>query len=84
MAKELADISNDKASNVHAEATSDDLTTLIGTFDGPPGSPYAGGKYVINITIPTEYPFRPPLMKFKTRIWHPNVSSETVRSLLIP
>ncbi|KAL9111109.1 MAG: hypothetical protein Q9227_004372 [Pyrenula ochraceoflavens] len=77
MAKELADIHNDQACNVHAEAISDDLMALKGSFDGPPSSPYAGGKFEISIVIPTEYPFRPPVMKFKTKIWHPNVSSET-------
>ncbi len=31
----------------------------------------------MDITIPPEYPFKPPKMKFDTKIWHPNISSQT-------
>ena len=27
--------------------------------------------------IPDDYPFKPPKMKFDTKIWHPNISSVT-------
>jgi ubiquitin-conjugating enzyme (huntingtin interacting protein 2) len=78
--KELADIRNDTLSHIKAELVGDDITRLRGSFEGPPGTAYEGGKYDINIEIPSEYPFRPPIMKFATKIWHPNVSSQTVRS----
>jgi ubiquitin-conjugating enzyme (huntingtin interacting protein 2) len=58
----------------------DDLTHLRGGFMGPPDTPYEGGKYYVDIRIPNEYPFRPPVMKFDTKLWHPNVSSVTVSS----
>ncbi len=32
---------------------------------------------MINIDIPSAYPFEPPKMKFVTKIWHPNISSQT-------
>ena len=79
--KELADIrsnSNDNA-GIHAEAIGDDLSHLKGSFEGPPGTCYEGGSFDIDIKIPAEYPFRPPIMKFATKIWHPNISSQTVR-----
>jgi len=75
--KELADIHNDTYSHIKAESIGDDITRLRGSFEGPPGTAYEGGKYDINIEIPNEYPFRPPIMKFATKIWHPNVSSQT-------
>jgi hypothetical protein len=84
IAKELGDIQNDRSSSIEARAagSNDDLTHLKATFPGPPDTPYAGGKYVVDIKIPNEYPFRPPVMKFDTRLWHPNVSSQTVCSPL--
>ncbi|KAL6879878.1 ubiquitin-conjugating enzyme [Trichoderma longibrachiatum] len=77
--KELQDLTEDKdTSGIHAALEHEgSLSTLLGWFYGPPNTPYAGGKYVIRIQLPNEYPFKPPKMKFETRIWHPNVSSQT-------
>jgi ubiquitin-conjugating enzyme (huntingtin interacting protein 2) len=78
--KELTDIENDQISKVTAKpaGSGNDIMHLVGSFLGPPGTPYEGGTYEIDITIPSDYPFRPPVMKFITKIWHPNVSSQTV------
>ena len=78
IAKELADLHADTSSQIQADTVGEDVTKLRGSFGGPPGTPYEGGKYEINIDIPSEYPFRPPIMKFATKVWHPNVSSQTV------
>lgn len=79
VAKELADIQNDTQSKILCQAADgSDLTHLHASFQGPPDTPYEGGTYVVNIVIPNEYPFKPPQMKFKTKVWHPNVSSQTV------
>merc|ERR1712118_547636 len=48
-----------------------------GHLNGPEETPYAGGKYVIDIQIPMDYPYNPPKMKFDTKIWHPNISSQS-------
>lgn len=58
-------------------ALKDDFTYLKATIPGPPGTPYAGGVFELDVTIPTDYPFRPPTMKFTNKIWHPNISSQT-------
>jgi ubiquitin-conjugating enzyme (huntingtin interacting protein 2) len=80
IAKELNDIANDHdSSGVNATVVSDgNMTHLKGTFPAPPDTPYSGGTYVIDIQIPDQYPFKAPSMRFDTKIWHPNVSSQTV------
>lgn len=80
IAKEIEDVQKDTWSKISLQPSDggEDLTHLEGQFEGPPDTPYAGGKFVVDIRIPTDYPFKPPLMKFQTRIWHPNVSSVTV------
>lgn len=78
--KELNDIQQDK-DNSGVLATPVDpanLTHLKGTFPGPPDTPYAGGTYTVDIQIPDMYPFKSPIMKFDTKMWHPNISSQTV------
>ncbi len=84
VAKELTDIQADSSiSHITArpaDNNSGDLTHLKASITGPPGTPYEGGTYIVDVKIPTEYPFRPPIMKFDTKVWHPNISSQTVRS----
>jgi len=77
--KEIRDIHNDTISNIQVEPAGpeEDFTHLKGTFEGPGGTPYEGGRFEIEIKIPLEYPFQPPVMRFITKIWHPNVSSQT-------
>jgi ubiquitin-conjugating enzyme (huntingtin interacting protein 2) len=79
LAKELADIQADRDnSGVYAAPVDGvNLSHLLGTFPAPPDTPYAGGKYEIDIEIPDAYPFKSPSMRFKTKIWHPNISSQT-------
>merc|ERR1711879_442055 len=31
----------------------------------------------IDIDVPDDYPYNPPKMKIDTKIWHPNISSQT-------
>ena len=44
---------------------------------GAAGTPFENGKYRLSIELTSEYPFKPPKMKFDTKIWHPNISSVT-------
>jgi ubiquitin-protein ligase len=82
IAKDLADIRADTTSQIFADTVGDSITDLRGSFKGPSGTPYEGGTYDVSIKIPNEYPFKPPIMKFTTKIWHPNISSQTVCLLI--
>lgn len=73
--KEIADLRADTASKITIELVDDSLLHLLGTFIGPPDTPYEGGTYEVDIVIPQTYPFSPPKMKFLTKLYHPNVSS---------
>lgn len=44
---------------------------------GPSDTPYEHGIFHIDIIITNAYPFEPPKMKFLTKVWHPNVSSQS-------
>lgn len=76
--KELKEVSKDDTSGIKAApVTEGNLRHLIGTIPGPSGTPYEGGVFEIDIVIPKQYPFEPPKMKYMTKIWHPNISSQT-------
>ncbi|XP_068625075.1 ubiquitin-conjugating enzyme E2 T-like [Battus philenor] len=49
---------------------------LIVHMQGPKGSPYEKGTFKLSITIPKRYPFEPPLVKFETPVYHPNIDKE--------
>ncbi|KAH6911710.1 ubiquitin-conjugating enzyme/RWD-like protein [Coprinopsis sp. MPI-PUGE-AT-0042] len=73
--KEITDCKNDKTSGIKIDLIDESPFHLRGSFPGPEDTPYAGGKYEVDIVIPESYPFQPVKMKFITKVYHPNVSS---------
>eukprot|EP01060_Flectonema_neradi_P023107 TRINITY_DN3131_c4_g1_i1.p1 TRINITY_DN3131_c4_g1~~TRINITY_DN3131_c4_g1_i1.p1 ORF type:complete len:175 (+),score=11.91 TRINITY_DN3131_c4_g1_i1:57-527(+) len=53
----------------------------VGTYSlrailfGEENTPYSGGVFWVSVVFPTEYPFKPPRVKFETKIFHPNIST---------
>ena len=54
--------------------SSSDLFVWDGYIFGPADSPYQGGIFKIHIQFPPEYPYQPPKIYFKTKIFHPNIN----------
>ena len=73
--KELLELNEQNAVNCSAGPVGDDITEWAGIIIGPEGTPYQGGVFALKIAFPHDYPFKPPRVKFDTRIYHCNVSA---------
>ncbi|WFD33745.1 E2 ubiquitin-conjugating enzyme [Malassezia cuniculi] len=75
---------------LHKEARKDEHVTELAPVDEdaedltewravivPPEGPYAGGRFVLTIRVPENYPVHPPTIHFGTRIFHPNIHWRT-------
>lgn len=77
--KEINDIQNTKQKELPENISTgpvnkNNLFIWEATIIGPTETPYEGGIFKLNIKFPDSYPFNPPILKFTTRIFHPNIS----------
>ena len=42
-------------------------------YQGPSGTPFEGGSFLVSLNVPEAYPMAPPTARYQTRIFHPNV-----------
>ncbi|KAJ9486066.1 hypothetical protein VN97_g7267 [Penicillium thymicola] len=56
---------------------SDDLLHWEAVLKGPKESLYEGGLWHLSIEIPENYPTTPPIIRFTTKIVHPNIDFNT-------
>ena len=51
----------------------DDLMLWVAKINGPPDTMYEDGVFYIQLTFNSEYPIKPPSVKFLTPMFHPNI-----------
>jgi ubiquitin-conjugating enzyme E2 D len=61
--------------NCDAWPENESLLVWKANIMGPIKTPYEGGIFKLSITFSTLYPFKPPQVRFITKIFHPNIDS---------
>ncbi|KAF1748751.1 hypothetical protein GCK72_025218 [Caenorhabditis remanei] len=75
--REVANATDITEAGIHVILTDNNIRNIQGFIKGPADSPYADGIFEVMMAIPDQYPFAPPKVRFVSRIWHPNISSQT-------
>ncbi|KAJ6640381.1 Ubiquitin-conjugating enzyme E2 S [Pseudolycoriella hygida] len=73
--KEMHEISLNSPEGIKVQINDADVTDIHALIQGPEGTPYAGGVFRVKLQLAKDFPASPPKAFFKTRIFHPNVSS---------
>lgn len=74
MLKEVETMEKCEEDNISASPIDPaNMTEWHGVIIGPKDTPYEGGVFKLHISFPQEYPFKPPRVEFKTKIFHCNV-----------
>jgi len=76
IAKEYQDILKEPVTNCSAGPKNENnLLKWQATIIGPEKTPYHNGVFYLDIEFPENYPFKPPKVVFKTKIYHCNINS---------
>ncbi|CAH0391214.1 unnamed protein product [Bemisia tabaci] len=71
---ELKTLTSEPPEGIEAMPLDSNYCHWQATITGPVGSPYEGGIFYLYVLVPYGYPMSPPIVRFLTKIFHPNIS----------
>mmetsp|Transcript_45204 Transcript_45204/g.127353 ORF Transcript_45204/g.127353 Transcript_45204/m.127353 type:complete len:170 (+) Transcript_45204:85-594(+) len=71
----------DAPSGVAAAPIGDDMFSWCGIVFGPASTPWEGGVWKLDMKFPADYPEKPPVVRFRGEVFHPNVFPDGQTSL---
>ncbi|CAF0997074.1 unnamed protein product [Rotaria magnacalcarata] len=71
---EIRALRDDPPDGIRAEPLDSSCCHWHASIWGPSSSPYEGGIFYLYLHIPQSYPMIPPIVRFITKIFHPNIN----------
>lgn len=77
--KELKEVSRASKcdSGIDLKPDENNIYAWKGLLQGPKDTPFEGGVFEVVLKVPQQYPLVAPAVRFKTKIFHPNVHFKT-------
>ena len=75
--KEYTSLQDSPLDRVDVSFQGEDIGKWDVKIQGPVDSPYEAGTFLVELDFTDNYPFKAPKVLFKTKIYHPNVQTET-------
>lgn len=76
---DLMEMGSDTSSCFSAgPVSSENILVWKATIFGPEGTPYEGGSFEFDISFPTDYPYSPPKVRARTKVFHCNIKDTYV------
>lgn len=71
--RDFKKLQEDPPEGLTASPVEDDILKWEAILFGPEDTPWDGGIFRLSLDFTEEYPNKPPTVKFKNAIFHPNV-----------
>ena len=74
--REFRRFQDDPPLGVTGAPTKDNILKWNAIIFGPEGTPFEGGTFKLTIDFTENYPYDPPIVRFVTQMFHPNISQD--------
>ena len=71
--RQLQEIFRDPTPGIFVAQDEFDAYLIHAYVEGPNETPFEGGKFLLELFCPIDFPLRPPKIRFVTKVYHPNI-----------
>ena len=82
LVREFKMIEGDPSTGISGSPRPDNIMVWDAVICGPEGTPFENGTFGLTLEFSEEYPIKPPVVKFISKMFHPNISEDGDISLL--
>ncbi|KAL7115115.1 hypothetical protein ACP275_04G164500 [Erythranthe tilingii] len=71
--RSLERLKRDPPPGISAAPEENNIMLWNAVINGPDDTPWSGGTFKLTLEFPHDYPFKPPRVRFVSRMFHPNI-----------